>query len=201
MGMMETKIVQVKNDPETINNCNEIWGKFGWNVLSIQVTHTQNTKTYTAWYQYNTGDATVETTTINYATITYQRDKGMENYTQLAKLENEFRGLIENDVKLEDVPKPGKSSGWKQGLLIYGCVLLCCIPAVIITLITGNEEIGAKVSAVCLIAIGVWQYSKYAKKKKELEPAANRVREENRARLKRRDERIDEILAEVETLQ
>lgn len=98
--MMETKIVQVNNNPATINQCNEEWGSFGWNVLSVQVTHSQDTKTYSRGMDYYTGDKTVETTTINYATITYQRDKEMPNYTQIVELEKRYRNLMDEAQSL-----------------------------------------------------------------------------------------------------
>ena len=92
MAILETKIIQVENDPTTINRSNEVWGQFGWNVQNIQITHSQNTKTYSsAWDQLGGNTSrTVETTTINYATITYQRDKGMNNYAQIADLDRQF---------------------------------------------------------------------------------------------------------------
>ncbi len=104
MALLETKIIQVKNDPSSINQSNEEWGHFGWSVQNVQVTHSQNTKTYkkelfdvirdgpTPGDPFNEG-LTVETTTINYATITYQRDKHMTNYHELAQLESEYWGL------------------------------------------------------------------------------------------------------------
>ena len=98
--MLETKIVQVDNNPATINQCNEEWGSFGWNVLSVQVTHSQDSRTYSKGMDYYTGDKTVETTTINYATITYQRDKEMPNYTRIAELENRYRNLIDEAQSL-----------------------------------------------------------------------------------------------------
>ena len=95
MSVMETRIVQVKNDPAVINRSNEAWGQWGWSVLSIQVTHSQNTKTYQDGLQYGSSEVTVETTTINYATITYQRDKAMPNYIQIAQLQNEYETVEE----------------------------------------------------------------------------------------------------------
>lgn len=100
MGIIETKIVQVNNNPATINRSNEEWGSFGWNVLSVQVTHSQDTKTYSKGMDYYTGDRTVETTTINYATITYQRDKSMPNYSRIVELENEYRRLDDEGQEL-----------------------------------------------------------------------------------------------------
>ncbi|MBQ4610027.1 MAG: hypothetical protein IJN79_02535 [Clostridia bacterium] len=91
--MLETKVVQVANNPDILNRTNEIWGSFGWNVSNVQVTHSQNTKTYTSGFGHWTGDSTVETTTINYATVTYQREKNMENYERVVELENEYAAM------------------------------------------------------------------------------------------------------------
>lgn len=110
MAILETKIIQVENDPATINRSNELWGQFGWNVQNVQITHSQNTKTYSsAWDQLggNTSQ-TVETTTINYATITYQRDKGMPNYAQIAELERQFN---EAANEIDNLQRPESSKG------------------------------------------------------------------------------------------
>ena len=120
MGAMETKIVQVNNNPETINRCNEEWGNFGWYVLSVQVTHSQDTKTYSKGMDYYTGDKTVETTTINYATITYQRDKGMRNYSEIVELENEYHSL-ENEGQSLFVDR-----SWPSLIVIL--ILVCLWP-------------------------------------------------------------------------
>lgn len=101
MSIMETKIIQVKNSESVINESNERWGRFGWNVLSIQITHSQDTKTYSNSMTYYTGEHTVETTTINYATITYQRDKGMANYAQIAALEQEYENSAQEIAQLQ----------------------------------------------------------------------------------------------------
>ncbi len=109
MALMETKIVQVDNTPERINGMNEAFALFGWNVLSIQVTHSQDTRTYTKGFlDAYTGDKTVETTTINYATITYQRDKHMKNYAELCELEKEYDELVDSLPDLNGVEDPNK---------------------------------------------------------------------------------------------
>ena len=41
----------------------------------------------------NTGSDTVETTTLEYATITYQRDRKMPHYLQIVDYENEYASL------------------------------------------------------------------------------------------------------------
>lgn len=122
MGVMETKVIQVRNDPEEINRSNEEWGRFGWSVLSIQVTHSQNTKTYTKGFDYYTGDKTVETTTINYATITYQRDKEGKNYSRFAELEKEYQSLRDYCVSQK---MPSRKSGTKS--YKWGFILLLLI--------------------------------------------------------------------------
>lgn len=113
MAIMETKTIQVPNDPQVINVANEVWGRWGWNVLNLQVTHTQNTKTYSTDWQILEAElggrniATVETTTFNYATITYQRDKSIPGYERILELEQEYemvpskvRELYENKRKV-----------------------------------------------------------------------------------------------------
>lgn len=113
MALTETKIIQVENSPTVINQSNENYGSFGWNVLSVQVTHSQDTKTYTKnlsdlYY----GDKTVETTTINYATITYQRDKELPNRNRILELESDFEA---QSNKLSDCYFL-RDSGW-QGIM------------------------------------------------------------------------------------
>ncbi len=95
MALLETRILQTANDPGTINDLNNEMSCFGWSVLSVQVTHTQNTKTYTKGLDMllGTGINTVETTTIEYATITYQRDRKMDNYAQIAAYEQQYLNL------------------------------------------------------------------------------------------------------------
>lgn len=104
--MTETKVIQVPNDAIAINKSNEVMGKFGWNVLSVQVTHSQNTKTYTKGLDYWTGNKTVETTTLNYATITYQRDRGIKNYSQIAEIERAYDELSAQIVAEAQIEKP-----------------------------------------------------------------------------------------------
>jgi len=93
MALTETMIIQTANDPVTINNMNNEWGCFGWSVLSIQITHSQDSRTYTRGLDYLTGDLTTETTTINYATITYQRDRQLPNRAQIAALQQQYNQL------------------------------------------------------------------------------------------------------------
>lgn len=126
MAIMETKIIQVKNDPNIINAVNEEWGRWGWSVLNIQITHTQNTKEYQDWTQYGSNEVTVETTTINYATITYQRDKSMPNYDRIAALEKEYNSASDRmQAKIQALPEPRN----------IGCLEIVFLPASIFVLI------------------------------------------------------------------
>jgi len=99
--LMETKIIQVSNSPSIINETNELWSYFGWNVQNVQITHSQDTRTYTRGLDYYTGDKTVETTTINYATITYQRDKNMPHYREFCELEREYNQILSEFIIAE----------------------------------------------------------------------------------------------------
>ena len=120
MAMLETKSIQVKNDSDVINRTNNEWGHFGWNVLSVQVTHSQNTKTYSsAWDQLGGNESqTVETTTINYATITYQRDKGIPNYKKIVELEKQYQAITAEIAELNDK---------KEGFVNYLVLILAAI--------------------------------------------------------------------------
>ena len=116
--MLETKVIQVANNPNVLNRTNEIWGSFGWNVSNVQVTHSQNTRTYTSGFGHWTGDSTVETTTINYATVTYQREKNMENYDRVVELENEYA-----EIELF-INKVSKRRGFPSLLAIIFMILI-----------------------------------------------------------------------------
>lgn len=120
MAILETRSIQVKNDSDTINRTNEEWGQFGWNVLSVQVTHSQNTKTYSsAWDQLGGNESqTVETTTINYATITYQRDKGMANYKKIVELEKQYQAISAEITELNEK---------KEGFVNYLVLIIVAI--------------------------------------------------------------------------
>ena len=118
--MIETKVIQVANYPSTINENNRIWSEFGWSVLSVQVTHSQNTKTYTDGLGWYTGESTVETTTINYATITYQRDTAMCNYELLCKEENEFNRIL-NELNV------ASTENFLWTIARIGGIILCLI--------------------------------------------------------------------------
>lgn len=124
--MIETKVIQVRNDPNTINEVNGIWGSFGWKVINVQITFSQNTETYTKLLDYlaGTGVNTVETTTVNYATITYQRDTSEASYSQKASLERDFQGILEKMDMLENEGIPGEATA---GMLIKGGIALCVI--------------------------------------------------------------------------
>ncbi len=121
MALLESKIIQIANDPAVINNATEIWGSFGWTVLSVQVTHSQDSRTYQQWYEYGTNYSTTETTTINYATITFQRDKKMNHYAEIVTLERQYHTLInEMESKIHEVTQldnPFSNSPQKQKML------------------------------------------------------------------------------------
>lgn len=116
MAITETKVMQTQNDPAVINNLNNEMSSFGWNVLSIQITHNQNTRTYTKGLDMllSTGINTVETTTIEYATITYQRDRQMANYSQIIDLEREYFEVRDELIRqIDAIEANDRVSGWE----------------------------------------------------------------------------------------
>ena len=98
MAATETKIIQVNNDPQVINETNALYGSFGWIVQNVQITHTKNS---TVTHE-QVGDVIFEnkeTETINYATITYQRSRGMDHYDEIAALEREYETLTKRMIE------------------------------------------------------------------------------------------------------
>lgn len=115
MSLMETKIVQVPNETDAINAMNEEWGSFGWIVQNVQITHSQDSKTYFEGYG-DTVIQNVETTTINYATITYQRDRKMEHYDQLRQLEAQYTACAA-EISAIKASQPADTS-WIRTLML-----------------------------------------------------------------------------------
>lgn len=160
MAMMETKVVQVQNDPEILNQANEVWGSFGWNVMSVQVTHTQNTKTYTkGMMDYYSGDKTVETTTINYATVTYQRDKEMQGYREVVALEQAFNAEMQKLSEISSAQENTPTLGKKVATFFILYVVIIALAGMI--------------GGTALVVLGSWVYcigyAVYAVKNKKKE--------------------------------
>lgn len=134
--ILETKIIQVNNDPSIINATSELWGKFGWMVTNVQVTHSQDTKTYTKGFSdYYTGMKTVETTTINYATVTLQRNKAIPHYQQIVELQNEYEDLSSALTLLDDNECP-----YILNIPLFVVAFLFCWPVAIYMLNKHNKE-------------------------------------------------------------
>ncbi len=109
--MNETYVVQVKNNEQIINSTNDLYSHFGWNVLNIQITESQNSSFKQTLSDVVFGMATNVTTTINYATITYQRDKKMLNYDKIKDFENQYKtidNLIQQTLESNEYHGPLK---------------------------------------------------------------------------------------------
>lgn len=91
---LETRFVQVPNQPKYINSLNELARVFGWTVHSIQIIDRKH-----SFVNGSHGISTdygvfvfsnVVTEEANYANITYQRDLDMPEYSKLKALEDEY---------------------------------------------------------------------------------------------------------------
>lgn len=142
--MLETKVVQVKNEPDTINSTNREKACFGWRVQNVQITNSQDSRTYTNGLDYLTGNLTVETTTLNYATITYQRDTNMSNHARIAELEREADWLegkiyeVVAEIKELEQMDPAAINVVKWGLL--GCFGIVIFPIGIIIMYIARKK-------------------------------------------------------------
>ncbi len=184
MAYTETKVIQVKNDPELINRINDANAKFLWSVLSTQITNSQNTKISQDWKQYGTDEYTVTETTIDYATITYQRDKDDPRYDEISRLEEAYHSTI-NEYE----------SNLKRKAPWFKEALICGVAAFILQLVAEIKDVGFwTVVAILLCALGVFAIvfgikknssaekhnesmkAKYGRKLDEINAAAERVR-------------------------
>ena len=152
MAITETRVVQVPNDPRVINTSNEAWRRWGWTVLGVQVTNSQDSHISGGSFSSSTHDGItsglgtieIETTVINYATITYQRDTGMENYEQIAALQRDYensdaRMKMELNDKYQQIEKMKQELSqlsppdpiWVTGLKVWFGLPFFAIPSII----------------------------------------------------------------------
>ncbi len=88
---LETKFVQVPNDPQHINAINNLAAVWGWTVQNVQITDSKiayegDSHGWMTDYGYF-GSTEIITEHTNYASITYQRDMDDPKYPQLTALE------------------------------------------------------------------------------------------------------------------
>lgn len=89
MAIKETVTIQTVNVPTTINQIHERYALFFWNALNVQVTHVRDSHLEFK----DVGDAvqvSSVTTNIEYATVTYERDKLMPYYDEVVIAEKEL---------------------------------------------------------------------------------------------------------------
>ncbi len=141
----ETKVIQVQNDPKTINEANTEAAIWGWSVLNIQITEQKIVKEGDSHGRESVwGDKYVTTTEvitehINYATITYQRDLDDPTTKKLADLERDYNHretieetwfLGENDnfvykECMDTLSKKKQDKLW--GKILLGATVVCLV--------------------------------------------------------------------------
>lgn len=111
--------------PGTENEQMEIWGTFGWEVLSTQEVRDTESHLEQGW-----GDTINSvTTTTNYIRLTFSRDPAqVPHYAELKKLEDQFNA----------VPYPGDEPQGDGILKIFLGFMLCTIPGVYFLIRTIN---------------------------------------------------------------
>ena len=120
--MIETKVVRIENSEEAMNETSKVRGCFGWTVANVQVTHSENTKTYSSVWDQIGGNrsATVETNIVDYATVTLQRDTALTHYMDLVDLEEEYDALIEKAEEFRAVMDKNNNAESLMSLLLDG---------------------------------------------------------------------------------
>ncbi|MDR0475531.1 MAG: hypothetical protein LBH43_17895 [Treponema sp.] len=89
--MKETKFIEV--GPRDVNSTIEAWASFGWELLGApqEINYSTTHRTQETDDHY----ASEYTTTTNYVKITFQRDSGIPNYSQLAELQRQYDSIPE----------------------------------------------------------------------------------------------------------
>lgn len=130
---LETKFVQVPNDPEHINAINNLAAVWGWTVQNIQVTDSKITYEgdshgwVTDYGYYGTTERITEHT--NYASITYQRDMDNPKYEQLTALEDAYNSCTGKQYLTQEEQQRLSNAklavdAKRSKLIIYGMVAL-----------------------------------------------------------------------------
>jgi len=140
--MKETRFIEVS--PDEVNKIVDVWATFGWELLGtpqeINYSTTHRTQETDDYY------SSEYTTVTNYVKVTFQRDKEIKNYSQLASLQRDY----------EAVPRPGTPPSR------FGTFRLFGIPIWLIVAL-----IGLFLFVVPGILIIVWRCVSYSKKDKE----------------------------------
>lgn len=168
MAYYETKVVQMSNDPSVINALNNLHGAFGWMVINTQITNSQDSRIY----QSAPNTITTETTTINYATITYQRDREMPHYEELSKLEDEY-DAIERNAMNQTISK----RSW-IGMFIMWCgIAFFCFIIFLCAMVLGIHVLGI----IFFLACGLFIY--FGVRKLVTTMKANKIIERENAKI------------------
>ena len=115
---VETKVIQVANDQKVINKVSQEAAIWGWAVQNIQITEQKIVKEGDSHERESFfGDKIITETEvitehINYATITFQRDRDDLTMSKLAELELAYeaadRAMLLNDNEQYEVEELGK---------------------------------------------------------------------------------------------
>lgn len=121
--MLESKSLTVSTSME--NETIDYYQKFGWSLLSSQEIYNKNSV--------DLGDS-VETTTVNYVKLVFQRDTSIPNYKRIKELEQTYDNLLNEEPRSTLIPF--------MVHLIIGCILLftLVIPGVVYFIIIGKKR-------------------------------------------------------------
>jgi len=89
-GIAQTKVVHIADAPQIIDQTNEKWARFGWNVQSVQSSVSPSER---------------------YAVITYQRDRNMHGYDRLCELEKEYEQVC---AEIRAIYAEGAAGVWQS---------------------------------------------------------------------------------------
>ena len=141
--MKETRFIEVS--PDEVNKIIDVWATFGWELLGapqeINYSTTHRTQETDDYY------SSEYTTTTHYVKVTFQRDKEIKNYSQLASLQKDY----------ESVPRPGTPPSRFGYFKVFGFIPIWLLIGLI----------GLLLYVVPGVLIIVWRCVSYSKKNKQ----------------------------------
>ena len=124
MAFYETRTIQVANDPNVIDKTNELMGEFFWEVKSQQITDRKDSHTeHTDYGSYI--EERVVTSSANYCTITYQRDKMLPHYDEVVNIERTLDVI--HGIQNRKIPRSKSIYDYRWLLLILFWPLGLCL--------------------------------------------------------------------------
>ena len=199
---LETRFVQVPNQPKYINSLNELARVFGWTVHIIQVIDRKH-----SFVSGSHGISTdygvfmfsnVVTEEANYASITYQRDLDMPEYSKLKALEDQYNecdafSYLSNEENNEFLTIQKEFDGLRKASRVLSVFFL--ILALILLFFAVKMQTLLPFFVCIAACVGFWLFSKRYKSYRNSKRYCELVSLDNKRRMEHKKYFVDQARA------